>query len=60
MPRRTLLYTLRALFGIIAAMLMILAFADLMSPLYVFALSVVAGIVRPSDLVIRNSLTIPR
>jgi predicted MFS family arabinose efflux permease len=61
-PRRTLLYTLRALFGIIAALLMFLAFANLLNPIYVFALSVVAGIVRPSDLVIRNSLigdTIP-
>jgi len=62
LPRRTVLYTMRAIFTAISTILMVLAFADLLTPLYVFALSALAGIVRPSDLVIRNSLigdTIP-
>lgn len=61
-PRRTVLYTMRAIFTAIAAVLMILAFADLLNPLYVFLLSALSGVVRPSDLVVRNSLigdTIP-
>lgn len=61
-PRRTVLCTMRAIFTAISFILMILAFADMLTPLYVFALSALAGIVRPSDLVIRNSLigdTIP-
>jgi len=61
-PRRTVLYTMRAIFTAIAAVLMTLAFADLLNPLYVFLLSALSGIVRPSDLVVRNSLigdTIP-
>ena len=62
-PRRTVLCTMRAIFTAIAAVLMVLAFADLLNPLYVFLLSALSGIVRPSDLVVRNSLigdTIPR
>lgn len=61
-PRRTVLYTMRAFFATISCILMMLAFADMLTPLYVFALSALAGLVRPSDLVIRNSLigdTIP-
>ncbi len=61
-PRRTILYVMRAIFAAIASILMILAFMDMLTPVYVFALSALSGIVRPSDLVIRNSLigdTIP-
>jgi len=61
-PRRTVLYIMRAIFTAISAVLMVLAFADMLSPAYVFALCTLSGIVRPSDLVIRNSLigdTIP-
>ncbi len=62
LPRRTVLYTLRAFFALNAATMMTLAFAGMLNPVYVFALSALGGIVRPSDLVIRNSLigdTIP-
>ena len=61
-PRRTVLCAMRALFAANAATLMLLAFTGLLSPVYVFALSALGGIVRPSDLVVRNSLigdTIP-
>ncbi|MGH6619529.1 MAG: MFS transporter, partial [Alphaproteobacteria bacterium] len=62
MPRRTVLCTMRGIFTAISSVLMLLALADLMNPVYVFALSALAGIVRPSDLVVRNALiadTIP-
>ncbi len=62
LPRRTVLCTLRALFAVNASILMTLAFTGLLNPVYVFALSALGGIVRPSDLVVRNSLigdTIP-
>lgn len=61
-PRRTVLCTMRGIFTTISSVLMLLALADLMNPVYVFALSALAGIVRPSDLVVRNALiadTIP-
>jgi len=62
LPRRTVLCALRGLFALNAAILMLLAFTNLLNPVYVFALSALGGIVRPSDLVVRNSLigdTIP-
>ncbi|MPY73799.1 MAG: MFS transporter [Alphaproteobacteria bacterium] len=62
MPRRTVLCTMRGIFTAISSVLMLLALADLMNPVYVFVLSALAGIVRPSDLVVRNALiadTIP-
>ena len=60
--RRTVLCTMRAVFTTISSILTLLALLDLLNPVYVFALSALAGIVRPSDLVVRNSLigdTIP-
>ena len=62
-PRRTVLCTMRALYAAIAAAIMLLDFAGLLNVVFVFALSVLNGIIRPSDLVVRNALigdTIPR
>jgi predicted MFS family arabinose efflux permease len=61
-PRRTVLCALRAVFTAISALLMLLAFADMLNPIYVFALSALSGMARPSDLIVRNALigdTIP-
>lgn len=55
-PRRTVLYTMRALFTLISCVLMVLALTDQLTLIYVFALSALSGLIRPSDLVIRNSL----
>src|SRR5262245_59503875 len=60
---RAVLCVLRAGFTLLAIVLMILAFADRLSAGWVFAVAALAGIFRPNDLVMRNSLigdTIPR
>jgi len=59
---RTMLTAMRAIYVVLAALLAILSLSGHLTPLWVFAISTVAGIVRPSDLVLRNSLigeTIP-
>jgi len=60
--RRTMLCGLRAIYACLAAVLMGLGLSDLLTPYHVLAIAVLAGLVRPSDLVMRNSLigdTIP-
>jgi predicted MFS family arabinose efflux permease len=59
---RTVLCTLRIVYAAQAATLMVLAYADLLDPVYVFAVATVMGVFRPSDLVMRYALvgqTIP-
>jgi MFS family permease len=60
---RAMLCSLRAAFVVLAALLMILAFTDLLTPAWVLVAAALAGIVRPNDQVMRNALigdTIPR
>ena len=53
---RLLLSAMRASYAAIAATLMVLAFAGMLSPLLVCILAAVAGIVRPSDMGLRGAL----
>ena len=54
--RRVTLCSLRASYAVLAAVLMILGFAGLLSPALVFAVAFLAGLVRPSDWMMRNAL----
>jgi predicted MFS family arabinose efflux permease len=59
---RLMLCTMRAAYATLAALMLVLILAGLLSPVAVFAVATLAGIVRPNDLVMRNSLigeTIP-
>ena len=53
---RNLLCAMRAVYTILAATLMTLAFAGLLTPTLVLIISALMGIVRPSDLAIRGAL----
>ncbi len=53
---RNLLSGMRAVYAAVAAALMILAFAGLVTPLLVCVLAVVTGMVRPSDMGLRGAL----
>ena len=60
---RAMLCTMRATCGILALLLMALGLAGALTPALVLVLAAVGGLVRPNDLVMRNSLigeTIPR
>ncbi len=54
--RRIVLCSLRVIYALLASILMMLALSGLLSPYYVFAVAFMTGLVRPSDLVMRNSL----
>ena len=59
---RAVLFAMRVVYVVLALILAILALTELLTPLWVFGVATVAGIVRPNDLVLRNSLigeTIP-
>ncbi len=59
---RTMLCALRAMYAGFAAALVLVALAGMLSPVWVFAVAALAGVIRPSDLVMRNALigeTIP-
>jgi MFS family permease len=59
---RTMLCAMRATYGILAAFLALLMLTDLLGPMWVMIVATLAGIVRPNDLVMRNTLigeTIP-
>jgi len=59
---RLMLCTMRAIYAGLAALMMLLGFADLLGPGWVFLVAGLNGIFRPNDLVMRNSLigeTIP-
>ena len=53
---RTILCLMRLVYASLAAGVMILAFAGLLSPLYVFVVATLSGLVRPSDQAMRNAL----
>jgi MFS family permease len=59
---RAMLCAMRAVYAALAALLMLLALAEWLTPAWVLAVAAVAGLVRPNDLVMRNTLvgeTIP-
>jgi MFS family permease len=59
---RTMLCAMRIVYATLAAVLMALALSGLLTPAWVLAVAAMAGIVRPNDLVMRNTLigeTIP-
>jgi len=59
---RTVLFAMRAVYVALALILALLGLTGHLTPLWVFAVAAVAGLVRPNDLVLRNSLigeTIP-
>jgi hypothetical protein len=59
---RTVLFAMRAVYVVLALVLAILSLSGHLTPLSVFVIAAVAGLVRPNDLVLRNSLigeTIP-
>ncbi|MBL4721334.1 MAG: MFS transporter [Alphaproteobacteria bacterium] len=61
--RRTMLCFMRAAYALLAGALMTLGLMDALGPYHVFAIAALMGIIRPSDLVMRNSLigdTMPR
>jgi predicted MFS family arabinose efflux permease len=53
---RNLLCIMRAIYGLLAATLMMFIFAGVLTPVHVFAIGILSGIVRPSDLVMRNAI----
>ena len=53
---RTMLCAMRAVYTVAAATMTGLAFAGMQTPLAVFAVAAVAGLIRPSDLATRNAL----
>jgi predicted MFS family arabinose efflux permease len=60
---RSMLFAMRATYVALAGLLMFLAAAGALSPAAVLAIAAVGGVLRPNDLVMRNSLigdTIPR
>jgi predicted MFS family arabinose efflux permease len=54
--QRNLMSGMRAVYAILAAVVMTLAFADMLSPTLVLVLAAVTGIVRPSDMGMRAAL----
>ncbi len=59
---RNMLCAMRVGYGVLASMIMALAFADTLRPVHVFIIAGVAGLVRSSDLAMRSALvaeTIP-
>ena len=59
---RVMLCAMRAIYAALAALLMVLALADLLTPAWVLAVAALGGLVRPNDLVMRTALigeTIP-
>src|SRR3989338_611743 len=59
---RVMLCAMRAIYAVLAALLMLLTLAGSLTPAWVLIVAALAGIVRPNDLVMRNTLigeTIP-
>ncbi len=54
--RRLVMCIMRASYVVLALGIMVLALLDSLSPYWVLAIGLLAGLVRPSDLVMRNSL----
>jgi MFS family permease len=61
--RRTMLCLMRTAYALLAVCVGLLAVLDLLTPYHVFTIAFLAGLIRPSDLVMRNALigdTVPR
>ena len=56
LSRRTLLCSLRLIYLVLSLVLMTLALTQSLEPTHVYLVSLLAGLVRPSDLVMRNGL----
>ena len=59
---RVMLCAMRATYALLAALMTLLALTGLLTTAWVFALATLAGVIRPNDLVMRNTLigeTIP-
>lgn len=56
LSRRTMLVAMRMCFAGFAAVIMVLGLTDLLTPVLVFAVAFLDGLLRPSDLVMRNAL----
>ena len=56
LSRRTLLCSLRLIYLVLSLVLMTLALTQSLEPAHVYSVSLLAGLVRPSDLVMRNGL----
>ncbi|MDP7545735.1 MAG: MFS transporter [Alphaproteobacteria bacterium] len=54
--RRTVLCAMRAIYGVLALILLILALSGVLNAYWVMGIGLLAGLVRPSDLVMRNAL----
>ena len=54
--RRAMLCVMRALYTLLAASVAAMALTDSLTPYYVFGVAFVAGLIKPSDLVMRNAL----
>jgi predicted MFS family arabinose efflux permease len=53
---RLVMCMMRACYATMASLLMLLAFTGLLTPLYVFVIATLAGLIRSSDLAMRNAL----
>jgi MFS family permease len=53
---RTLLCATRGVYALLAALLTFLSFRDALAPWHVFAIAAVAGLMKPSDMVMRHAL----
>jgi predicted MFS family arabinose efflux permease len=56
MGHRTLLVVTRGIYALLAAVLTALTITDSLMPWHVFAITAVAGLVRPSDMVMRHTI----
>src|SRR5437868_4750734 len=53
---RTMLCAMRATYAVLATVVMILALAGVLTPVWVLVIATLAGVVRPNDLVMRTAL----
>lgn len=54
--RRSMLCAMRAAYAVLAGTLMTLALTEMLTPWHVLAIALAMGLIRPSDLVMRNAL----
>lgn len=54
--RRAMLCSMRAFYAFLALVLMVLGLTDSLTPTLVFAIALLTGMVRPSDIALRNAL----
>ena len=54
--RRAMLCTVRALYSVLAAVILTFAMTDTLTPWHIFPVAFLAGLVRPSDMTMRNAL----